>query len=67
LVWGHVGNGSSVQIWKDRWFPKQPMFRILSPSRVLNPDAKVCELIGENTKWWNTQLLELLFTGRISK
>jgi hypothetical protein len=62
LVW-HVGNGSSVQIWKDRWFPKQPMFQILSPSRVLNPDAKVCELIGENTKWWNTQLLELLFTG----
>jgi ribonuclease HI len=27
----------------------------------LNPDAKVCELINENTKWWNNQLLELLF------
>jgi hypothetical protein len=38
------------------------MVRILSPSRVLNPDPKVCELIDENTKWWNTQLLELLFT-----
>jgi hypothetical protein len=58
LVW-HVGNGSLVRIWKDRWFPQQPTFCILSPS---NPDAKVCELIDENRKWWNHQLLESLFT-----
>ena len=50
-----------MRIWKDRWFPQQPMFWILSPSRVLNPDAKVCELIDESTKGWNNQLLELLF------
>jgi hypothetical protein len=66
LVW-QVGNGSSVRIWKDRWFPQQPMFRILSPSMVLNPDAKVCDLIDANTKWWNNQLLDLLFTKEEKK
>jgi hypothetical protein len=43
------------------------MFRILSPSRVLNLNAKVCKLIDANTKWWSNQLLDLLFTDEEKK
>jgi hypothetical protein len=62
LIW-RVGNGRSVWIWKDRWVPNPSTFKIFSPPRVLDPDAKVCELVDTNSKWWNFPLLESLFSS----
>jgi hypothetical protein len=50
LIW-RVGNRHSVQIWKDRWVPNPSTFKIFSPPTLLDPDAKVCDLVDTNSKW----------------
>jgi hypothetical protein len=62
LIWG-VGNGKLVWIWKDRWVPNPSTFKIISPPTLLNLDAKVCDLVDTNSKWWNFPLLEFLFSS----
>lgn len=57
-----VGNGSQIQIWKDRWLPNPSTFRVCFPNTVLNSDATVRELIDEDLKWWNVDLLERIFS-----
>lgn len=52
-----IGNGRPVGIWGDRWLPKQTSFRVLSLNRVLDPTDKVEELIDNNTKQWNRELV----------
>jgi hypothetical protein len=61
LIW-KVGNGTKIQIWKDRWLPNPTNFRINSPLLLLDPDATVSELLEKNTKWWNNQLLISIFS-----
>jgi hypothetical protein len=61
LIW-QVGNGAKVHIWKDKWLPKKSTFMVQSPSRLLDPKARVCDLIDEDTKWWKTTLLENIFS-----
>ena len=48
-----MGNGCSIKIWKDRW---------LSNPSVLEPTTTVSELLEENTKWWNSLLVESIFS-----
>lgn len=42
-----VGNGRRIEIWKDKWIPNPTTFKVVSPQFVLDPDAKVSELINE--------------------
>jgi len=60
LIW-HIGDGSQVKIWGDRWLPSTQSHIIQSLVNVLQPNAKVCELISVESKWWNIPLLERVF------
>ncbi|KAG6627966.1 hypothetical protein CIPAW_15G166300 [Carya illinoinensis] len=57
-----VGNGRDIRIWGQRWLPVPSSFSVQSPVRVLNSDAKVCELIGNGTRNWNHKLVREVFS-----
>ena len=42
-----IGNGQSVRIREDRWLPEIPTARIVSPSAMIPPEAKISELIND--------------------
>ena len=56
-----VGDGCSIHIWGDKWLPTKVTHEIQSPIRFLDEDAKVSALIDEDTRWWNTLMLEAIF------
>jgi hypothetical protein len=60
LIW-RIGNGAHVRIWKDRWVPRPSTNMIQSSPRILDPNAKVEELIDHDTHWWKPMLLERIF------
>jgi hypothetical protein len=60
LFW-KIGNGEKTRIWGDKWVPMPTTFSTQSAPKMLNPDAKVIELIGRDTHAWNNELLENLF------
>lgn len=64
LLW-RIGDGTQVKIWRDRWIPSTNSHIIQSPSHVLRHDAKVCEIIDADTKWWNIPLIEQIFPVEI--
>jgi hypothetical protein len=49
LVW-RVGDGRDICIWGDKWIPTPISFSIQSPQQILPVDAKVVELIDQDTK-----------------
>ena len=60
LRW-QIGNGFNVQVWQDKWLPNSSTFRVVSP-RLNSPlDLRVCDLIDQENKCWNLQLLQQLF------
>jgi hypothetical protein len=61
LVW-RIGNGTGVCIWKNKWLPRPSTFMVHSPTWVLNPNTTVSELIDVETNWWDTNLINTLFT-----
>jgi ribonuclease HI len=61
MIW-RVGDGDSIRIWGDKWLPKPSTFAVYSAPKVLEPDAKVKELINENSGWWNQNLLNSIFS-----
>lgn len=60
LVW-RVGDGRSIKIWGDGWLDSPSTFSIQSPIHVLDKDARVSELIDEDTKWWKTNMIHEVF------
>lgn len=50
-IW-RIGDGQSVQVWRDNWLPGKNMARILSPCRDKDGDVKVSTFIdSENCRW----------------
>jgi hypothetical protein len=62
LIW-RIRNRSSMKIWKDQWLPNLNTYCVCSPITVLNEEAKVKELIDEDLKGWNVQLLQRIFSN----
>jgi hypothetical protein len=60
LFW-KIGNGEDTKIWGDKWVLRPTTFAIQSVPRVLDPDAKVAELIDSDRHGWKKELLETLF------
>jgi len=60
LIW-RIGDGRNVHIWRDKWIPTPSTFAIQSPRKVLSEDAKVCALFNNDSKWWDENLLNLIF------
>ena len=52
-----VGDGSSVQIWLDKWLPTHSTFRVTSPTGTLPLDSQVCNLIGDDIGEWKANMI----------
>lgn len=48
LIW-RIGNGRKARIWQDQWITKPLTNKIQSLVTRFNENAKVTELINENT------------------
>jgi hypothetical protein len=60
MAW-RVGNGMNIKIWVDKWLPSSTTHTIQSPVRILNSEAKVWELIDQDTNLWNIPLIKDIF------
>jgi hypothetical protein len=61
LIW-MIGDGRDVRIWQDKWLPTPTTYAIQSPRVVLPDHARVSCLIDPNSRWWNRQLLNYIFS-----
>jgi len=60
MVW-RVDNGRSIWVWGDRWLPTPISFYVQSPRQILGTNARLVDLIDQDTKGWNTKLLNEVF------
>jgi hypothetical protein len=51
-----------VSIWNDKWAPILAGGYIQSPVSILSQNAKVSELLDDDTNWWNVSLVKEVFT-----
>ncbi|XP_058181170.1 uncharacterized protein LOC131299601 [Rhododendron vialii] len=62
-----VGDGSSIDIWKDPWLPRSLSFKTLSPPPLADSPFydinRVADLIDDETHWWNFALIKSLFSN----
>lgn len=64
MMW-RIGDGSKIKIREDKWIPYPQPHHFQALVQVLNPEARVCELIDFDTNWWNVPLLAQLFPADI--
>ena len=55
-IW-RVGDGRSIQVWKDCWLPTLVTYKVQSLRVHLPTNARVSDLINENSKGWNGSLI----------
>lgn len=60
LIW-RTGGEKEVKIWNDKWLPTPTTYSVQSPRIILSKDAKVKELIDQDTKCWKTSLINDIF------
>ena len=60
LVW-RVGDRRKIKIWGEKWLPSPSTHAIQTPIRILDSEAKVCDLIDPDTNWWNISLIKEIF------
>ncbi|XP_035551510.1 uncharacterized protein LOC118349853 [Juglans regia] len=60
LRW-RVGNGKSIEIWGHKWLNSPSTFKVQSPVRVLEQEARVCELLDQSGSSWNENLVREIF------
>ncbi|KAL0300467.1 UNVERIFIED_CONTAM: hypothetical protein Sangu_3119300 [Sesamum angustifolium] len=56
-----VGDGSKIRIWKDRWLPCGSSFKVYSPPRILDENARAAKLIHNDGRSWKENLVHGLF------
>ncbi|KAL0383852.1 UNVERIFIED_CONTAM: putative mitochondrial protein [Sesamum radiatum] len=56
-----IGTGLSVNIWQDPWLPRTPLFRVISPKPRHCSLVHVSELILDDMRIWNAELISALF------
>jgi hypothetical protein len=66
LIW-RIGEGSDIRIWGDRWIPNPTTYMIQSPRRVLGRQARVSELIDQDTRQWKGNLVSEIFLEEEAK
>ena len=55
-----VGDRATIRIWQDKWLPSSSGQKVISPNNVLQPTARVCELLSPSFSW-NEELIEEIF------
>ena len=56
-----IGNGESVQIWKDKWVPKPDTYKITTLINPLLYNEKVSTLIDKERVVWKTEMIKSVF------
>ena len=57
-----VGNGHSLQIWRDKWLTQPSTFTLTSRPLTVPYDAKVSILINPHTRAWRTNMVSQFFS-----
>ncbi|XP_050254879.1 uncharacterized protein LOC126700728 [Quercus robur] len=65
-VW-RVGNGESIQIRGDRWLPQISSAKVLFPVTGLALDARVCDIIDQDSHTWRAGLIDQNFLPHEAK
>ncbi|KAL0399589.1 UNVERIFIED_CONTAM: hypothetical protein Sradi_2302200 [Sesamum radiatum] len=52
-----VGNGMQINVWHDKWIPRNSTYRIVTRLDLLNSNMRVAELIEENGRRSNEELI----------
>lgn len=58
-----MGNGAQIRIWEDKWLPNRAPHAVQSTIQILDRQARVKELIDEDTRWWNVPLIMEIFSA----
>ena len=56
-----IGNGESVQIWKDRWIPNPDSFRVISPVGAHSRMERVSSLLDTERRGWDVERVRNTF------
>ena len=56
-----IGNGGSVEIWRDRWIPTPDNFKVISPKGSDEEFVKVAQLIDWDTGMWKVDHIKKNF------
>uniref|UniRef100_A0A2N9EC60 Reverse transcriptase domain-containing protein n=1 Tax=Fagus sylvatica TaxID=28930 RepID=A0A2N9EC60_FAGSY len=56
-----VGDGRSINVWRDKWLPVTP-----GGQQDENSGLLVRDLIDEDRNWWNEELIDMVFDRRIA-
>ena len=56
-----IGNGKSVEIWRDRWIPTPDNFQVVTPQGPNGELRKVAQLIDEDTGMWKVDQVRKFF------
>jgi hypothetical protein len=66
LIW-RVGNGQSIRLQGEKWLPLPTTYKVQSPLTTIHEEARVCELIDQDTHWWNVNLIKEAFNDEECK
>jgi hypothetical protein len=56
-----IGNGEEIKVWHGNWILTNSGFKVMSPIKCLNSEARVSELIDHDTKQWRRDLVRMCF------
>ena len=56
-----MGNGETINIWKDKWIANPSTYCIVLPQRILPLEVKVCVLIDTENGQWKADLIQEVF------
>jgi|UniRef100_A0A2N9HI72 hypothetical protein len=56
-----IGNGTQVNIWRDKWISPTNPSKSVSQRQILPANATVSDLIDHETRQWNSSLIDSIF------
>lgn len=56
-----IGNSDMVNLWDDKWLPRTPLFKIITPRIHGLENLKVSMLINKEVGEWDESLIRINF------